>query len=260
MNKLLFLLLTLVFIISCGDNTKNLDNRLNKSTTRIVEGKIPGEDQIDAVTLSTIAITNEKMLSENKTFCTGTIIRKNVVMTAAHCVNEKKADEYFIVFGRTVSQAKKAGNIYKVLKVKVHKRYISSTLGKDIALILLENNIPQGFEPTPTYGGEINRGDTFRISGFGVTGFGNPSTETGTLRQATVYLQKIYLRNQLVLKGKNGEDTCQGDSGGPAYIVVDDKMFVAGITSWGRSCGIKGYYTDVRLYSDWIDETIEKFF
>ena len=39
---------------------------------------------------------------------------------------------------------------------------------------------------------------------------------------------------------KGDKDACQGDSGGPLYFLDNEKIILAGITSWGDSCGQKG--------------------
>jgi secreted trypsin-like serine protease len=39
---------------------------------------------------------------------------------------------------------------------------------------------------------------------------------------------------------KGGTDACKGDSGGPLYILDKKKYILAGITSWGDKCGLKG--------------------
>ncbi len=44
---------------------------------------------------------------------------------------------------------------------------------------------------------------------------------------------------------EGGKDTCLGDSGGPLYVSVTinftTKYVIAGITSYGKGCGLSGY-------------------
>lgn len=52
-------------------------------------------------------------------------------------------------------------------------------------------------------------------------------------------------------------DTCQGDSGGPImfYSQKDQAWVLAGITSYGKGCGLSnhaGVYTRVSPYIQWI--------
>jgi len=57
----------------------------------------------------------------------------------------------------------------------------------------------------------------------------------------------------------------QGDGGGPLACEGTgdntERFFLTGITSWGVGCGTKGIpgmYTDVRLFFEWIDQTVKK--
>ena len=64
-------------------------------------------------------------------------------------------------------------------------------------------------------------------------------------------------------KGPLGvETTCQGDSGGPLMGVQtgEEKVFLAGVVSWGLGCareGLYGVYTKVSRYQDWIQQHID---
>lgn len=68
---------------------------------------------------------------------------------------------------------------------------------------------------------------------------------------------------QICAGGKyNVSDTCKGDSGGP--LMSENEWFnvirnVVGVTSFGKSCVIKGMpavYTRVSRYLPWIEEII----
>ncbi len=58
-------------------------------------------------------------------------------------------------------------------------------------------------------------------------------------------------------------DTCQGDSGSALmyYSYEYRQWMIAGITSYGRECGLSEYagvYTRVSMYIDWIKSIVGK--
>ena len=55
--------------------------------------------------------------------------------------------------------------------------------------------------------------------------------------------------------------TLQGDSGGPLLCYIKDRWVQAGITSFGRGCGLPqkpGVYAKVSKYIGWIKQQIQR--
>jgi len=71
-------------------------------------------------------------------YCTGSIISKTAILTAAHC-NPKMQDE--VIFGTNDnSQQHSQGNI-PIKKIILHADYNETTYDNDVAIIILESNI-----------------------------------------------------------------------------------------------------------------------
>ena len=67
--------------------------------------------------------------------------------------------------------------------------------------------------------------------------------------------------NMLCAGGVKGQDACQGDSGGPLMGVepLSNKIYLAGVVSWGIGCGregLYGVYAKVSNYRGWIESHI----
>ena len=187
----------------------------------------------------------------------GTLIAPRWVLTAAHAAALMKKDGH---------QVKIAGRAYDVVKTVV---YPGGGEGKD-DLALLELGEPAaGVTPVPVYEGRAeSSGDVVTFLGQGFTGDGvtGPGTRDGVRRAATNRIESV--REKWLtfvfdappagtdLEGISGP----GDSGGPAFLTVDGKMFVAGVSSGqdSRATGKEGvygvteYYVRVSSYAEWI--------
>jgi secreted trypsin-like serine protease len=238
--------LSLLTMAACG---QQLNSESTGSKILIVNGQTPPAEQNDERVFSTVAITDPINAREGHSWCTGTLITSNVLITAGHCVGSTA----WAAFGRTVKEK----GLIRVIKQVRHPKFAKKNLINDIAIFILEKNAPSDFSPAKIFDGDIKTDSSVAIAGFGVTSF-RGKNDSGILRQTEVFVKSINTSPtpEFVLAGKNGEDTCQGDSGGPAYVKVDDHYEVVGATSWGDGCGKEGHYTDLRAHKDFIQETL----
>merc|ERR1712004_394879 len=202
------------------------------------------------------------------TGCGGSIINKNTVITAAHCI--KQGAKYYFVAG----QHKKYdyyGPYYKKYsaKVIVHPDYRSLTKN-DIAIMKTDEDIEfnDGVQPIclPPADQEYGEERTmFLASGWGSLGNGYAShlMQVGLPYISVSTCQKMLgrwsIHEAVICAGyaAGGKDSCQGDSGGPLATVVDEKWTLAGVVSWGYGCAQRnkpGVYTHVAKYLDFINQ------
>ncbi len=192
--------------------------------------------------------------------CTGTIIGKNVVLTAAHCHAKKWFSTVFI--GTDVNSPEE-GRVLKVERSVVHPNFDPASLANDLCVLLLEGEAgvtPRRIAPIA----DVNDAKTVRVVGFGTT---NVRGE-GVLGKKQ--LVDIPIASTKPIYGAHPEiefvagapmldrDSCKGDSGGPAYVGSQEGWFLGGATSrWTknhvRTCGDGGIYVRVADFEDWIE-------
>ncbi len=107
-------------------------------------------------------------------------------------------------------------------------------------------------------------GQSARFVGYGITsGTDTMGTTAGTRRSAPTTLASL---DSLLLGFQDGNHgICEGDSGGPAFMTINGKELIVGITSFGlQGCpltspqaGIEaGNDTRVDIYADFIDKHV----
>lgn len=231
------------------------------------------------------ADTSKKRPPYKEHFCGGTLIDRNSVLTAAHCVDfiGKKTTNSTLGYGDvrldvgvTVlnSDQGKRRKIDRLWHIRIHPDYNGGRNNKyDVAVIRLNKPV-NGIGPialaSPKSGNNLEGppGTPATVAGWGDTTpqpptGGAPSKFPKRMREAdpplvsdaqceTSYGGAFYPA-LMVCAGETAKDTCQGDSGGPMF--VEDSAGVRrqiGITSFGAGCGAPGFpgvYTEVNANS-----------
>ncbi|MFE6283970.1 S1 family peptidase [Streptomyces sp. NPDC057877] len=192
--------------------------------------------------------------------CGGALYKKDVVLTAAHCVDGSGNNTRITVTAGVADLNSSAAIKVRSTKVKQAPGYNGT--GKDWALIKLARPIDRPTLKIATTT-RHNRG-VFTVAGWGDTRE-NANTGTTKLRKAQVgfisdrackwhYGDRLVSKEELCAGHPRGAiDTCQGDSGGPMFRKDDaGKWLQVGIVSWGDGCartGVPGVYTEVSTFA-----------
>jgi len=203
-------------------------------------------------------------------FCGETLIAPRVMLTAAHCLTERRtplASLRVLVGMPNIggdAAAHDAGHVLGASAVVLHPKFSQQSMHYDAALIVLDRAV-EGVpvvalaESSPVAGARVT------AAGWGKTGEGStrlPSRlrsvtlEVGTTsacRHGNAALGE-YFAPSMLCASMPGRDTCAGDSGGPLVASSGGHAVLVGITSFGLGCarsGHPGVYTRASAIRAW---------
>jgi secreted trypsin-like serine protease len=200
------------------------------------------------------------------TFCTGAAIARDLVLTAAHCV-QPGADYKLIEF-----DAARQPKLLDIRQIARHPNFNLQTLlghraTADVALLKLAKPLPADIIPA-TLDRTDKRpqvGDRYTVTGYGLAVRGDGRTG-GTLRTAQLVAtgKPGNLQIRLVDSAAGGDTpgigACTGDSGAPVY----EGSALIGVVSWSTGpnmtagCGGLTGVTPISLYRGWIVDSAQK--
>lgn len=213
-------------------------------------------------------LVTSAIVKYNTTDVAGTLIHPQWILSAAHVAETIKSGQKLIHGADSV----------EVEKVVLHPGWIENGLPEDIGLIKLTKSLSD-ITTVELYSKRDEMGKEVIVAGNGDygTGLTGPAGNDGKIRAATNIVDQAN-EHHLIWKfddpRENPEKTTRfegisgpGDSSGPAFIQIDDKYFIAGISS-GQSTkatggkaghyGVIEYYTRVSAYLNWIENTISE--
>lgn len=263
--------LSFLFLANCVENSRVAESVVDRpvdSSQGIIGGtSVNPEDLAAKSTVALILESNQKPFA----FCTGTLISKNLVLTAAHCIRSAKIEDVSIALGGIIPETFQSKSIFKIAAWKSHPDYqVTFDPGtefyigmNDLALLKLSQEITDSYKAVEILSPKstLSPGQKLLLAGFGVMSEAYSAEPAKHLQYAQVSLEKIW-QNLLVTNQTEGIGACRGDTGGPAYLESAQGLIVVGATRGphgkATSCHEYGEYTNASLFETFIMETAEE--
>jgi secreted trypsin-like serine protease len=221
----------------------------------------------DPVRAATVGIFDPSPDGHSGALCTGTLIRKDMAVTAAHCI-EPGGAKPTVIFGKDLHSPEAVHRAAEAVAVnpKWPTHQGRGMDQGDIALVKFKGGLPAGYETVPMVKSDqqIQSGEKVTLAGYGIS---NAQTHTGAgrLRKTQVSILKNRPgKSEMILDQSHGHGACHGDSGGPAFVRENGKIELAGVTNRGYpnqapdDCRHKVVYTKVPAYEPWIRASEKK--
>jgi len=264
-----------------GDLSAILDERPVNLPKSFLEESVVGGNEVEENSYPWMAALGSRALNNGgvRWFCGGSLISKNMILTAAHCVQNSGLSLDMVRLGahNLGESAFEDVDDYTPKQVIVHPDYKDngSFPEHDIAVIVLQTKdsgvrMRKEVSPVclPSPNTQIPAGSPVLVAGWGATSEGGLGADrlqevtvevTGSLRCRTAYKQLVGadIGDDILCAGleEGGKDACQGDSGGPLVSEQGGSFHLVGVVSAGLGCArrnVPGLYADVARHVDWI--------
>ncbi|MES3036538.1 MAG: trypsin-like serine protease [Bdellovibrionota bacterium] len=244
-------------LFSCGANPNN-PAHLSSDTLGIGSAEdsiVGGQKVLDSSIYSKFVVT---VLESGGGNCTGVLIARDIVLTAAHCFSEGKPRPSSVFFG--AEDGKKIERQVGVLAI--HPEYYPTNFPKrhDLAILKLRAPAPEGFKTLNLHiGKKIPSGTVLTALGFGLIDHNQPvETHVSNLKIIRLRVRTIDWRDNSIYSDMTPtHGISHGDSGGPLVMVTPTSFSLVGIASEMTAVHNVAIHTAVGPHLKWIQQTID---
>ncbi|MBO4351200.1 MAG: trypsin-like serine protease [Proteobacteria bacterium] len=279
MKRILFFLIGMISL--CGCSSDEIFDYTTKSQA-IMNGQPAGDAQYSGVVA--IGIRTRSGVSS---YCTGTLIDKNVVLTAAHCVsnadnfpfttyfNDKKI---VAVLGEDVIDPDN-DHIFTANRLSVHNYYDQEYSYHDLALLWLNKDVPAEIAtPIPILEDSgvilsmVNNHTRFEAVGYGVDDNGLSGKRLwaegfigkycylgeGYCEYTNSVGELLAVPEGAIIQDLEKGGPCNGDSGGPLLADVNGQKLVMAVVSFGdANCESYSVSTTIADHYPWLKKQLK---
>lgn len=243
-----------------------------------------------------LLIISQDSEGDSQSICTGSLISKRLVLTAAHCIADPNVVAVLSFFDVDVEKAIKEKSFVAATRIEIHDKFFPKVESgvfseqkswNDFGLIELASDAPGTFKisalPKASDIENLKSKKQLTLAGYGVNTAivnelvienGKPvvvplaqaSDSSGTLRIVSGINVLDFSKNddEILIDQSGGKSgACHGDSGGPAYVSnKNGQLTLVGVTSRGTNeignCDEKAIYGNVANVIPWIQAQAKK--
>lgn len=250
----------LLGLAACAPHAERMDYQTESASES--QGIIGGDDVAasDPLVKSTVALGMVDGVGFVQVICTATLISKNMVVTAGHCSSATLDPRRLVIIFTRDLKAKNAA-IRKVLGGRVPAKWPLTTDSQakdwnDIAVLKFEGAAPAGYTPAVLLANKaaLKDGMAVTIAGYGVIDMATEEMPDVLQKAAIKLTNSKFADSEILFAQADGKGACHGDSGGPAYVTVNGRAVLVGVTSrsatlaGGMTCKEGSIYTSVAAH------------
>lgn len=274
MKKILGLALGALLLQACQKNSPGSLVLAKQESQNIIGGfqVLPSDPLRKHVVL--MRSYNVQNVSEERpsttNLCTGIVISKNHILTAAHCLPEEVEGKKMVMEVHFTTETKEADSQHIMtyaVNMKEHEEYqVKKQSHFDMAVVKISKEIPAEYEPVTILPAsvELAAGDQVTIVGFGLKSDA-PKIEADSLNKATGVPVKEDQGTRILLDQTLGKGLCSGDSGGPTFYTYQGRNYLVGINESVMglapqdkpTCRSQGVIVKVQTFKPWILKAIK---